>query len=153
MRTDPEPSVESQSTATDAARRAGDVVTAAMAAYERGDLEAMARFVHPDAEIEIMALGGEVVHGPDGLRAGLAGAAGRMHRPTKTTVEPLADDAAMMIGRVQYGDPSGGHWDSPGVWLSIVRDGKIWRTKAFPSIDEARAWYAGLSDARDGTGA
>ena len=122
-----------------------EVVTAAMAAYSRGDLDAMAALVDPDADIEVIGLGGQTVHGADELREALNVVDGPPHRPTMTTVEPLADDAALMIGRVQYGDSSGAFWDRPTVWLSLVRDGKIWRSRAFSSRAEARKAYPRLS--------
>jgi ketosteroid isomerase-like protein len=122
-----------------------DVVKAAMIAYERGDLTAMAAFVHPDADIKLLGLGGVETHGADGLHEALSTVGKRLHRPRMTAVEPVGDDAAVMIGRIQYGDPASGQWDSPAVWLSIVRDGKIWRSRAFGSVDEARAAYPALS--------
>jgi len=122
-----------------------EVVKAAMDAFARGDVEEMSAYVHPDADIEMVGLGGEIVHGVDGLRDALAVAGARAHRPTMSSVEPVGDDGAMMIGRVRYGDPSGAVWDSPAVWLSIVRDGMIWRTRAFGSVDEAREAYPSLT--------
>jgi ketosteroid isomerase-like protein len=122
-----------------------EIVTAAMNAFARGDLDAMASYVHPDADIEMVGLGGTRVHGVDGLRGALDVAGTRMHRPVMTSVEAVGEDGAMMIGRVRYGDETGGVWDSPAVWLSIVHDGKIWRTRAFASTDEARAAYPDLA--------
>jgi len=116
-----------------------------MSAFERGDLTALATFVHPDADIELLGLGGVVTRGGEGLQDALSTVGKRVHRPRMTAIEPLGDDAAMMIGRIQYGDPASGQWDSPAVWLSIVRDGKIWRSRGFASVDEARAAYPVLS--------
>jgi ketosteroid isomerase-like protein len=128
-----------------AAPSAVEIVTAAMAAYERGDLDALAAFVHPDADIELLGLGGVTTHGAAGLHDALSTVGKRLHRPRMTTIEPLGEDAAVMVGRIQYGDPAGGRWDSPAVWLSIVRDGMIWRSRAFGSIDEAHEAYPALS--------
>ena len=121
------------------------IVSAAMAAFARGDIDAMARYVHRDAEIEVVGLDGRIIRGVEALREALATAGRRSHEPTMSTIEPLGEDAALMIGRVRYGDASGARWDSPAVWLSIVRDGKIWRSRAFNSIDEARAAYLTLA--------
>ena len=115
-----------------------------MSAFARGDLDAMSALVHPDAEIEVLGMG-EVVHGVDGLREALEVAGQRSHEPTMSAIEPVGAHGAMMIGRVRYGDSSGGVWDSPAVWLSVVRDGKIWRSRAFASADEARAAYDSLA--------
>jgi ketosteroid isomerase-like protein len=121
-----------------------EIVSAAMAAYARGDLAGMAACVHPDAEIEVVGLG-RVVHGPAGLQEALAAAGRVAHQPTMSSIEPVGEDGAMMIGRVRYGDSTGGRWDNPAVWLSIVRDGKIWRSRAYASADDARAAYRDLA--------
>ena len=121
------------------------IVSAAMAAFARGDIDDMSEFVHPDAEIEVIGLDGRVVAGVEGLRAALAAAASRSHEPTMSSIEPVGEDGALMVGRVRFGDATGGWWDSPAVWLSIVRDGKIWRSRAFTSADEARAAYPTLA--------
>jgi len=132
---------------------AATLVAEAMACYERGDLEGVAAFVHPDAEIEMLFLGGEVARGPEGLIEALTQAREGVHRPTMTGVEPIGDDAAMMIGRIQHADQRGGLTDRKAVWLTIARDGLLWRTRIFDSEDEARAYHASLlgerpSDAR-----
>jgi hypothetical protein len=121
-----------------------EIVTAAMNAFARGDIDAMSTYVHPDADIEMVGLGGSRVQGVDGLRTALDDA-GALHRPVMSSVEPIGDDGAMMIGRIRYGDGTGGVWDSPAVWLSIVHEGKIWRTRAFGSVDEARGAYPELA--------
>jgi ketosteroid isomerase-like protein len=121
------------------------IVTAAMAAFARGDFDGMSAFVHPEAEIEVLGLDGQVVRGVQGLRDALAAAERRSHEPSMSSIEPIGDDGAMMIGRVRYGDASGARWDSPAVWLTIVRDEKVWRSRAYTSVDEARAAYPTLA--------
>ena len=118
------------------------VVGEAMAAYERGDLEGLSRFIHPDAEIEMLVLQGDVALGPDGLRDTLESVRGGLHKPTMTRIENVGDDAAVMIGRIQYTDPvRGGVTDRNAAWLTILRDGMVWRTRVFGTPDEARAAY------------
>ena len=119
------------------------VVSAAMAAYERGDLDALAELVHPEAEIQMLLLGGDVARGPEGLREALAQVT-VVHQPTVTAIESIGDDAALMIGRLQYTDTRGGLSDHPAVWLSVLRDGKLWRSLTFGSVEEARAGYDAL---------
>jgi hypothetical protein len=122
------------------------IVGEAMAAYERGDLEALSRFVHSDAEIEMLALQGDVARGPDGLRETLESMREGLHRPTMTRIETIGDDAALMIGRIQYADPDRGVTDRSAVWLTVLRDGMLWRTRVFGNAAEARAAYAELRE-------
>jgi SnoaL-like domain len=137
----------------EAQRPAVQVVAEAMACYERGELDVLADLVHPDAEIEMIALGGGAAHGPDGLVEALTHAREGVHRPTVQSIRAIGADAALLIGRIQFADARGGLSDRKAVWLSVLRDGLIWRTRVFESEPEARAYYATLveelrSDAR-----
>jgi len=125
-------------------RLAVQVVAEAMAAYQRGDLDALAALVHPEAEIEMLALGGTAAHGPEGLVEAIVRAREGVHRPTMTNVEGIGPDAALMIGRIQYTEPRGSLTDRKAVWLTVLRDGLLWRTRVFESDTEARAYYAGV---------
>jgi len=120
------------------------LVAEAMALYERGDLDALVALVHPDAEIEMVVLGGGAAHGPEGLVVALTQAREGVHRPTMTSVEGLGTDAALMIGRIQYTDARGGLTDRKAVWLTMLRDGLLWRTRVFDSEAEARAYHASV---------
>jgi SnoaL-like protein len=122
------------------------VVAGAMASYQRGDLDALAALVHPQAEIEMLFLGGNPAHGPDELVKVLTHAREGVHQPTMTSVEELGPDAALMIGRIQYTDQRGSLTDRKAVWLTVLRDGLLWRTKVFESDEEARAYYTSLTD-------
>lgn len=123
---------------------AGQAVVAAMAAYERGDLDELAALIHPDAEIQMLLLGGDSARGPEELRDALTRREGVVHEPTVTQVESVADDAAIMVGRIQYSDIRGGLTDREAAWLTILRDGKLWRCWVFASAEEARTAYAEL---------
>lgn len=124
---------------------AEQVVAAAMAAYERGDLDALAELVHPDAEIHMLLLGDELARGPSELREALEPRESVVHHPTMTRVETVSDEAAIMVGRIQYADARGGLTDREAAWLSVLREGRIWRTWVFASADEARSAYADMS--------
>lgn len=125
------------------------IVADAMAAYERGDLEALALFIHAEAEIEMFARQRDVARGPEGLRDTLESAREGLHRPTVTRFESVGDDAALMIGRIQYTDAGGGVTDRSAVWLTVLRDGLVWRTRVFGTAAEARAGYAELRMEQD----
>jgi len=120
------------------------LVSDAMAAFARGDIDAVVSFVHPEAEIEMVALGGGTARGPEGLRAALAQAQLGIHRPSTSAFEPIAEDAVAMVGRIQHTDERGRISDRKAVWLSVLRDGRIWRTRVLGSLEEARAAYREL---------
>jgi ketosteroid isomerase-like protein len=136
---------ESMTNRGSAGSEAGQVLAAAMAAYERGDLDGLAALVHPEAEIRMLLLGEEVARGPNELREALERRRSLVHEPTMTHVEAVSDDAAIMVGRIQYTDTQGGITDREAAWLTVLRDGRIWRTWVFASADEARSAYAGMS--------
>jgi ketosteroid isomerase-like protein len=124
---------------------AGQVVAAAMAAYERGDLARLAELVHPEAEIQMLLLGEGPARGPNELREALERRKGVVHHPTMTHIEAISDDAAVMVGRIQYTDTRGGLTDREAAWLTVLREGRLWRTWVFASVDEARSAYAAMS--------
>jgi ketosteroid isomerase-like protein len=125
--------------------QAGQVVAAAMAAFERGDLDGLADLVHPQAEIQMLLLGEDVARGPQELREALEPRGSVVHHPTMTHVEAVSDDAAIMVGRIQYTDARGGLTDREAAWLTVLRDGRVWRTWVFASADEARSAYAEMT--------
>jgi ketosteroid isomerase-like protein len=124
--------------------RAAQIVARAMSAYERGDLDAMAALIHPDAEIEMLLLSRKAARGPSGLRDSLAAAQGGIHRPTRVSIEAIADDAAVMSGRIQHAD-EGAIYDRKAYWLTVLRDDLLWRTRVIDSMDEAPAVYEALT--------
>jgi SnoaL-like domain len=124
---------------------AEQLVAAAMAAYERDDLDELAELVHPEAEIQMLLLGNEPARGPTELREALERRGSVVHQPTMSHVEALSGDAAIMVGRIQYADTRGGLTDREAAWLTLLRDGLLWRTWVFASADEARSAYAEMS--------
>jgi ketosteroid isomerase-like protein len=121
------------------------IVATAMRVYERGDLEALAAFIHPDAEIEMLLLAGGAAHGPLELRDALAGAERGIHRPRASRFEAFGDDAVVMTGRIQHRDARGAIYDRKAVWLTIVRDGKLWRSRALADAADVPAAYEELT--------
>jgi ketosteroid isomerase-like protein len=122
---------------------AAEIVARAMTAYERHDWETLKALTHPDAQVEMLLLEGGATHGPDELSDTLrdAGAGAGIHRPTATSIEDVAPDAAAMIGRIQRMDSNGGVSDRDAVWLSVLRDGKIWRSRVLASLAEVPSAY------------
>lgn len=116
-----------------------------MDAYLRGDLDALASSVHPEAEIEMLLLAGKPARGPAGLRDVLVDAREGIHWPTMTSIEAIADDAAVMTGRIRHRDASGAISDRKAAWLTVLRDGKLWRTRVLASAADAAAAYEELT--------
>ena len=121
----------------DAAR----VVALGMQLYAAGDFDRLRRHVHPDAEVQMAFLHGDVARGPDGLAQALRSAAGSLHRPRMDGIEAIDEHAAVMVGRVRYPIDGGGFGDRPAAWLNVVRDGLIWRVRVFNDVVEARQAY------------
>lgn len=121
---------------------AGRVLAAAMVAYGHGDLDEVAALIHPDAEIQMLLLGGGSARGPEELRDALARGESLVHEPTVLQVESIADDAAIMVGRIRYTDTRGGLTDREATWLTVLRDERLWRVRVFASAEEARTAYA-----------
>ena len=121
-------------------RPAARIVAAAMDAYVRGDLDALASSVHPEAEIEMLLLRRQAGSRSGGTANVLVDARETVHRPTVTSIEAIADDAALMTGRIQHRDASGAISDHKAVWLTVLRDGKLWPTRVLASrLDGAAA--------------
>ena len=120
---------------------AAAIVARAMTAYERHDWDTLKALTHPDAEVEMLLLEGGATHGPDELSDALREAGTGIHQPTATSIEDVAPDAAAMVGRIRRMDSHGGVSDRDAVWLSVLRDGKIWRSRVLASLDEVPSAY------------
>jgi hypothetical protein len=113
-----------------------------MQLYEQGDLAGLRELVHEDAEIQMVLLGGEVARGPSGLERALRQGEESLHQPYGTRVEPIDDHACVLVGRVRYSLEGGGYGDRAAAWLSVVKDGKMWRTYVYDTAEQAREAYA-----------
>ena len=132
---------------TKPAETAAQIVSRAMGAYERGDWDLLRELTHPDAEVEMLLLGGQAAHGPQELGDALrdAGAGPGIHRPKASSIEDVAADAAVMVGRIQHTDAQGGVSDRQAVWLTVLRERKIWRTRVLASTADVPAAYEQLT--------
>ena len=126
-----------------------DLCRLAMRAYDRGDFDQLADLVHPDAVIEMVVLEGGAARGPRGVTDALTRAQEQVHRPTMTRLEPLGDDAVVMIGRIQYTDSRRGLTDRQAAWLTVLKDGLIWRTRVLDSPRDAQRVYEELVSGDD----
>lgn len=124
---------------------AAQIVSRAMAAYERGDWELLRELTHPEAEVEMLLLEGDAAHGPEELSDALRDAGTGIHRPKASRIDDVADDAAVMVGRIQLMAANGGVSDRQAVWLTVLRDNKIWRTRVLASTADVPAAYEKLT--------
>jgi len=112
-----------------------------MDTYADGRLKELAAFVHPDAEIEMLFLQGDVARGPTGLLEALEQAARSPHKPVMTGIEELDADAAVMYGTIRLPIPEHGLAYRNAAWLGVLRDGLLWRVTTHADVDAARAAY------------
>jgi hypothetical protein len=116
------------------------IIERGMRLYAAGDLVALRALVHPEAEIQMALLHNELAHGPEGLEEALR-AATFIHAPRMDRIEPVDEHAAIMVGRVRYALEGGGFGDRAAAWLSVLRDGLIWRVRLYPDVSAARRAY------------
>ena len=120
---------------------AASIVGRAMRLYAEGQLGQLRELVHPEAEIQMLFLDGELAHGPDGLVAALQRAADSIHTVSPVDVEPIDSGAAILIGRILREVPRGGLADDAAAWLNVIRDGLLWRVLVYGDVAEARHAY------------
>ncbi len=113
-----------------------------MQLYAEGDFAAVRALVHPDAEIQMAYLHGEVATGPEALEQALHAAAHSVHRPRMDGIESIDENAAILFGRVRYPLEGGGFGDRQAAWLNVMRDGLMWRVRIYPNVRTARDAYA-----------
>jgi ketosteroid isomerase-like protein len=120
-----------------------EIVERAIGAFSRKDTEAFSELITPDFEwkVGLAAIEGEVFRGPDGVRTyfeRLRGAWSEFHF--------LADeyrdlgDAVLVLGRLRgYGRGGEVPVESPVGAVWELRDGRIWRLRAYLTHAEAIA--------------
>jgi ketosteroid isomerase-like protein len=124
-----------------------ELVRQANAAYKVADWHALRLLYHPDCRIVSVAAGADAVLTRDELMAVLAEAAtDTIYDVSFSRAETLGDDALVIVGRVRH-RLGRGFADSAWHWLWTLRDGVIYRSVAYPSLDGARAAYETLGDA------
>ena len=129
-----------------------EVVTRAVDAFSRGDAGAFCELTSPDIEwkVGLAAVEGEVFRGHEGVRTyfgRLGGAWSEFHF--------LADeyrdlgDTVVVLGRLRgFGRGGGVPVESPVGAVWDLRDGKIWRLRAYLAHAEALA----VAERADGAG-
>jgi hypothetical protein len=115
------------------------VLEAISGAFETSDWTTLRSLYDDDARISSVAAGQRVL-GPDELMEVLSQLdVGSYYTDGADTVA-LDDQAVVVCGLArQRGD--GETRFTRSAWLLTFRDGLVWRSKAYPSIEEARAAY------------
>ena len=118
-------------------------------AFDRRDLVALTCLFHPDATLHAITPSDvQPFHGHDGLAGFVNQVRERTVHASFDRIEPVTEDAVLMIGRVQRQGADNALSDSFAAWLVRFEDGLIWRTDTFTDEAEARASAALLSTHR-----
>jgi ketosteroid isomerase-like protein len=119
---------------------------ALFAAIEARDRDAVARLVHPTAELEMAMARGQTVRGREAVLATLEAAWARVHSLRIDEAEVLSPMTVLLCGRSRHPIEPGGFADTGVFWLCTYRDGLLWRQRVFENVDDARAAWDETKD-------
>ena len=122
-----------------AVSRALRLLEAISDAFSTGDWERLRSLYHDDARIVSVAAG-ERILGPDELIEVLSGQENSSYSTDDTKTEAFDENAVVVYGTVRERDEAGTLFLT-SAWVLTFSDGLVWRSKAYRSIDEARAAY------------
>ena len=109
-------------------------------AFESREWSTLRSLYHDEARITAVATGDRILS-PDELIEVLSSTESGSYATDDAETEALAENAVVVSGLVvQRGD--GETTFTPSTWVLTFRDGLVWRSKAYASVDEARAAYA-----------
>jgi SnoaL-like domain len=109
-------------------------------AFKTRDWARMRSLYHDQARIWSVA-GGDRVLSPDELVEMLSGAEGWSYSTDDARTEALGENAVVVLGIARQRFEAEAVFIS-SVWLLTFHDGLVWRSRAYRSLDEARAAYA-----------
>ena len=103
------------------------------------DWTELSGLIHPDAELSLRSEAGRTIHGRRELEefARSVIAERRAHEITIDTIEQLAEDAVVALGRLFLSDDRGVR-DVPVGWLMFFEDGMLRRSWLVDSVAAAR---------------
>lgn len=111
-------------------------------------IERICMLIHPDAEMRLLVTYGEPVQGRAGIAKVLQeGREAATYCARVERFEWLDDRTSLTMGQARFPIRSGGFGEGRVYWLDELRDGLIWRVRAFKHEDDARRAYA---EGRDG---
>jgi hypothetical protein len=120
-------------------RTAEEIVSLIAERWKRGDLEAIAELVHPEAEVESVAAPGRVLRGRAEYLEAIRSTFDSVWLQKVERVESMSDTLALTVATIRYPLPEGGHGVGRYCWLDEVREGMLWRVKLFATPEQARA--------------
>lgn len=124
-------------------RATAEATLRAMHEHEGGTrLGAIAATIRPDAEMRLLVSFGRLLRGREAVVEALEG--GRqaaIYRGHVERFEWLDEQTVLSFARARYALEQGGFAEGSVVWLDELRDGLIWRVRAFRREDEAREAY------------
>lgn len=110
-----------------------------------GSAETVAPLIHPECSMRLFVSFGKLLRGRDAVIAALEG--GRqaaIFRARVDRFEWLDENTVLSFARARYALESGGFSEGRVVWLDQIRDGLIWRVRAFKREGDARRAYASM---------
>jgi SnoaL-like domain len=129
-------------------------VDAWLAAWNSQTAQPIIEIADPEIEVHAVTLGieGRHYHGHDGLRQWMRDIRDRFHaRSHAEQLEPLGDDAIMILGTLIMDDGYGGEDRQRFAMVVHLRDGKAhWIGTFFSAADAKAAYASGVTGARAG---
>jgi ketosteroid isomerase-like protein len=124
----------------EAAAKALRLLRAISDAFESRDWTTLRSLYRDDARITAVAAGHRTLS-PDELVEVLSAAESRSYATDDAETAALDENAVVVWGLVVQRD-EGATTFMPSAWVLTFRDGLVWRSKAYESVDEGRAAYA-----------
>jgi hypothetical protein len=122
-----------------ASTRALGLLAAVSGAFESGDWERLRTLYDDGARITSVA-GGDRILSPDELVELLPAVGVEAYSLDEAQTEALDESAVVVWGLVRRRDDVGTSY-TQSAWLLTFRDGLVWRSRSYASIDAARAAY------------
>jgi hypothetical protein len=108
-------------------------------AFTTRDWASLRALYHDDARISSVAAGDRIL-GADELMEILAGIESGSYATDDAETVALGDDAVVVWGLVRQRYETETRF-TPNAWVLTFRDGLVWRSRAYSSVDEARRAY------------
>jgi ketosteroid isomerase-like protein len=124
----------------DAQARSLSLVQAVFDAFDRSDWATLRDLYHEDARLRTVAAHGRIV-GPDELMSVFEGLEQTAYHIGEATIEAIDDDAVVVSAHLRYPLEQSGIGYASKSWLLTFKDGLVYRTDAYGSMEKARLAY------------
>ena len=129
-------------TSAETVRTSAELARTILRLYLDQRLDRLRALIHPEAELEAgFATPGAQFDADGVLDAAWVAASSGAYRPEYEVVESLGDDTALVGVRIRYVIGEGLLSERDAAYLMTFRDGLLWRTRIFDSVDEALTAY------------